>query len=527
MTFIVSRWRMLAAIYALVFLSVTLATGSLHDYQAYIRIWSRMLDGGEPWLTNLVDLNDNTYGPLFTAFAPLLAISPMAPKVLFALAWLGGQWLVVRRLLTEPAHRPALWIAIIALNPFPWVWIAGYGNNDAVVAFLLAVAVCGPLSASKRIGVGVALAALLKYYPLLLLPFMCVDRGAIRLRPLLIGLAVFLVGMLMAFAIWGPIALAPILVAESRGPKLLSVYAFLQDSTFLPAMGLRQRLRPEAALDTVRVDGTGRDNFSCLVTAIVVQWNDLRLFYCPALLSGRTLPVLFASRPHLPGLCGLSDRASPKFPRGSPDRVHDRTRARICVDPGCGLLAAWRLLERTVASRPAELRTAGFRAQRRGGRSVRANGHQAPPQRYARFTMRRDWCDRDWRCRRGATLLKWLLEQGSNLQALRHLINNQARLPIPPSRNEVACPAGARVARRRRLVERAGIEPASSACKAVALPVELSSHFSIARLRGCFGGQPSRVGDWLAGRSRKREGWCLGLVSSQPLRIFSAVLSPD
>src|SRR5262245_15282143 len=28
----------------------------------------------------------------------------------------------------------------------------------------------------------------------------------------------------------------------------------------------------------------------------------------------------------------------------------------------------------------------------------------------------------------------WLLEQGSNLQALRHLINSQARLPIPPSR---------------------------------------------------------------------------------------------
>src|SRR5882672_4638622 len=56
----------------------------------------------------------------------------------------------------------------------------------------------------------------------------------------------------------------------------------------------------------------------------------------------------------------------------------------------------------------------------------------------------------------------WLLEQGLNLQALRHLINSQARLPIPPSRNE--------------LVERAGIEPASPACKAGALPIELSSH---------------------------------------------------
>ena len=56
----------------------------------------------------------------------------------------------------------------------------------------------------------------------------------------------------------------------------------------------------------------------------------------------------------------------------------------------------------------------------------------------------------------------WLLEQGSNLQALRHLINSQARLPISAIQEE--------------LVERAGLEPASPACKAGALPIELSSH---------------------------------------------------
>jgi hypothetical protein len=230
---------MLAAIYAVVFLTVTLATGSQHDYQAYVRIWSRMLDGGEPW-PNPISLNDNTYGPLFNAFALVFAISPLAPKFLFALAWLGGQWLVFRRLMNPPANRALLWFAVIALNPFPWVWVAGYGNNDAVMAFLLALAVWRLLSASNRIGIEVGSAALLKYYPLLLLPFMCTDRGAIRLRPLLTGLAIFLAGMLIAFAIWGPIALAPILAAEYRGAKLLSIYAFLQDSTLVPAMELRQ-----------------------------------------------------------------------------------------------------------------------------------------------------------------------------------------------------------------------------------------------------------------------------------------------
>src|SRR5713226_6707564 len=37
-------------------------------------------------------------------------------------------------------------------------------------------------------------------------------------------------------------------------------------------------------------------------------------------------------------------------------------------------------------------------------------------------------------CRRWCWRAYWLLEQGSNLQALRHLINSQARFPIPPSR---------------------------------------------------------------------------------------------
>ena len=71
----------------------------------------------------------------------------------------------------------------------------------------------------------------------------------------------------------------------------------------------------------------------------------------------------------------------------------------------------------------------------------------------------------------------WLLEQGSNLQALRHLINSQARLPIPPSRknwwNERDSNPHLPLARRglsqlsyHPMVDPAGIEPAASSLRA-------------------------------------------------------------
>jgi hypothetical protein len=84
--------------------------------------------------------------------------------------------------------------------------------------------------------------------------------------------------------------------------------------------------------------------------------------------------------------------------------------------------------------------------------------------------------------------------------------------------------------RERRLVERAGIEPASSACEAVALPVELSSHLT-ARLCGRRGGQRSRVGDWLAGRSREAAkagawGWFRANLSAFSVRCFHQISFP-
>jgi hypothetical protein len=129
----------------------------------------------------------------------------------------------------------------------------------------------------------------------------------------------------------------------------------------------------------------------------------------------------------------------------------------------------------------------------------------------------------------------WLIGSGRRIRTCRIPINSRAHPPRTVDRNELGLPAEA--AKRRRLVERAGLEPASSACKADALPIELSSHrgawgwfranLSASSARRChqisfpgdhlssafaytsktrvnallsFGGQPSYEG-WLANRS--------------------------
>ncbi len=111
----------------------------------------------------------------------------------------------------------------------------------------------------------------------------------------------------------------------------------------------------------------------------------------------------------------------------------------------------------------------------------------------------------------------WLLEQGSNLQALRRLINSQVRLPIPPSRKSV-----------------------------VGVPV---AAFALPPSRPRWLAEPKRPQGAKAGgmsgtRTRRRplarrrlsllsyhpvwlRNWSSELVSSQPLRGFGAALSPD
>jgi hypothetical protein len=224
------RWALIVSaliLWSLLMLWLCWRGGMQHDYRDYVLQWRFLLSGGNPWWTNI------SYGPLQLVIGFLLPWGTLAPKFFMVLALLAANAALVPALVRERGTNP---IGIVYLLAIPTnVLVVGigavYGLNDTFVAALLAFAVLlrhrGNFLAA---GVLVGLAALTKYYPLMLLPFFALDGSRLRWPVIVGGLVVFCVGLEAAVAIWGTGPIEAILYGADRDPKLLSILAALQSS---------------------------------------------------------------------------------------------------------------------------------------------------------------------------------------------------------------------------------------------------------------------------------------------------------
>ena len=195
-------------------------SGAQHDYAAYLMQWNKLLRGGDPWKAG------NAYGPLHTFIGFFRYLDPLAPKLFMAGTLIAANAALAMKLLNVRGARPILIVYLIAIPTN--VLIIGevfiYGLNDAIVAALLVAAVLMRYQSKFFIcGVFVGLAALTKYYPLLLLPFFALDHRKVRWNVIYGGVFVFLFGVLLALAIWGDGPLRAMAYGSERTPKLLSV----------------------------------------------------------------------------------------------------------------------------------------------------------------------------------------------------------------------------------------------------------------------------------------------------------------
>ena len=200
--------------------------GVQHDYRSYLGQWRLLLDGANPWST------DNNYGPLHTVVGFLLPFGQLAPKFLLVGALLIANAALVFSLLRERGVGPILIIYLLAVPTNVLVVGVGiiYGLNDALVASLLVAAVLFKLRGNfLATGTLIGLAALVKYYPLLLLPFFALNGNRLHWSVIASGLAVFCVGMAAASAIWGEEVFNGILHGVTRKTKLLSFLGPLQE----------------------------------------------------------------------------------------------------------------------------------------------------------------------------------------------------------------------------------------------------------------------------------------------------------
>jgi hypothetical protein len=228
------RVNLLLLIFSLAFLAVTVLSGPYHDYYFYLQMWYEVRQGHDPWFLVFGKFGHvplNAYGPLFNLLAGLAWINPLAPKLLFAQAYI---LFSVSQIKGFKANHPGSGVATIALmalfwNPFPWVEIAIRGHFDV----LLGLFCLGAIRAWTRghdvvSGSCLALGVLLKYLPVVLLPFLAFDGGRLRPRFLTVGVLTIAAGMGLSFAFWGPSILAPLTFAATRQSNSLSIFFFLR-----------------------------------------------------------------------------------------------------------------------------------------------------------------------------------------------------------------------------------------------------------------------------------------------------------
>lgn len=226
--------------YALIFLTFTITFRVCFDYRAYLVQWRIVAEGRDPWTTP-VNLGMNAYGPLHNVYGLLFLINRKLPRILGSTLWLAALWPIARRIVQTnlTSQRQLGLLLSVTLNPFIWGWVAGFGSNDAFVAVFLVVALLSILDgASVMAGVFVALAGLMKFYPMLVVPFIAFDRRKLDIPLFATALGVFAAGMASAAAIWGSSVLVPVAFAAGREPSQLSIYEFLAASALSPLNGV-------------------------------------------------------------------------------------------------------------------------------------------------------------------------------------------------------------------------------------------------------------------------------------------------
>ena len=214
--------RALLAIAALsgLALIVTIAGGVRHDYIYYLEQWQLVLDGLDPWSTN------SAYGPLHNAFAVLVPLHPLAPKLVSATALLTANGLLLAALFrARPAGEwLATYLVAFGANVLVLTSAFWFGLNDGFVTALILGAVLAHRNGNLVLaGILLGLAALDKYYPALLIPFFAIDRRRVEPRLILAGLLTIAAGVAVAIWLWGTDWLEAIVFGVSRDATILSI----------------------------------------------------------------------------------------------------------------------------------------------------------------------------------------------------------------------------------------------------------------------------------------------------------------
>ncbi len=219
---------------AAVFLLTTVFSGPIHDYYFYLQVWYEVRVGHDPWflvagLDGTVPLN--AYGPLFNLMAGLAWCNLLLPKLLFASAYLLYVISEIKRFTTTHSSSLVALIVLSALflNPYPWVEIAIRGHFDVLVALFCLAGLRARIRGHDIVAaMTLAAGVLLKFFPVVLVPFLAVDGRRVRVRFLVAAILGIALGIALSVEVWGISTFSPIMFAATRRSRPLSIFYFLR-----------------------------------------------------------------------------------------------------------------------------------------------------------------------------------------------------------------------------------------------------------------------------------------------------------
>ncbi len=206
-------------------LAMVFAGGMQHDYVFYLEQWRLVFSSPAQWISK-------AYGPIHLILAYATVFGPLGPKILMCVAFAVVDTYLLYRLMNYFGDgNKALLIYLLCIPFNGLVIFAGfwYGQNDILVAGFMLAAILARLDRKFILtGILIGLAAMIKYYPLLFLPFLMFDDRSIRLRPAFSAIFIFVSGIGLSLLAFGDSILSSWLFGFSRPAKLLSVLASLQ-----------------------------------------------------------------------------------------------------------------------------------------------------------------------------------------------------------------------------------------------------------------------------------------------------------
>ena len=156
----------------------------------------------------------NAYGPLYNFYGLSFLIYPALPRIIGTILYLIVSWKILKEIQAHGSlsKTTRFWLYLgIFGNLFSFVLVAVIGSNEVYVAFFI----CAAILALKRgddtlAGAAIGLGALIKFYPLYLVPFFAIDHGRLNIKFTIAAGATFVAGMALAYLVWGSAIFKPL-----------------------------------------------------------------------------------------------------------------------------------------------------------------------------------------------------------------------------------------------------------------------------------------------------------------------------